>query len=162
MSPAQQRWARPQGRSGGGGGERRSQVEYGGGGGGGIQQQQQQPQQQQQQQRYDDHDTRTRQEGTRTRTSAAQAQTQPGGESREELWRMFGQVDKRGRSSSLDPWSMRRSGAAHEHEKAGWLTTGRAGTGQLTEAELGRALVNGDYTSFDPHTVRMMIRCVCF
>lgn len=31
-------------------------------------------------------------------------------------------------------------------------------TGQLSESELGRALVNGDYTSFDPHTVRMMIR----
>ena len=31
-------------------------------------------------------------------------------------------------------------------------------TGQLTERELGKALVNGDYTSFDQHTVRMMIR----
>ncbi|KAL2041309.1 hypothetical protein N7G274_005691 [Stereocaulon virgatum] len=31
-------------------------------------------------------------------------------------------------------------------------------TGQLTERELGKALVNGDYTSFDAHTVRMMIR----
>lgn len=31
-------------------------------------------------------------------------------------------------------------------------------TGQLSEAELQRALVNGDYTAFDPHTVRMMIR----
>lgn len=31
-------------------------------------------------------------------------------------------------------------------------------TGQLTEKELGTALVNGDYTSFDPHTVKMMIR----
>lgn len=31
-------------------------------------------------------------------------------------------------------------------------------TGQLTEAELQRALVNGDYTAFDQHTVRMMIR----
>ncbi|KAL9060161.1 MAG: hypothetical protein Q9162_000775 [Coniocarpon cinnabarinum] len=31
-------------------------------------------------------------------------------------------------------------------------------TGQLSEEELGRALVNGDYTSFDHHTVRMMIR----
>ena len=30
-------------------------------------------------------------------------------------------------------------------------------TGALTEAELGSALVNGDYTSFDPRTVRMMI-----
>ncbi|CAK4033416.1 related to programmed cell death (calcium-binding) [Lecanosticta acicola] len=31
-------------------------------------------------------------------------------------------------------------------------------SGQLTEAELQRALVNGDYTAFDLHTVRMMIR----
>ena len=32
------------------------------------------------------------------------------------------------------------------------------GTGQLSEKELGKALVNGDFTSFDPHTVKMMIR----
>lgn len=32
------------------------------------------------------------------------------------------------------------------------------GTGQLSEAELSAALVNGDWTSFDPQTVRMMIR----
>jgi hypothetical protein len=32
------------------------------------------------------------------------------------------------------------------------------GSGQLTERELRAALVNGDWTSFDPHTVRMMIR----
>lgn len=32
------------------------------------------------------------------------------------------------------------------------------GTGQLSERELGAALVNGDWTSFDPQTVRMMIR----
>ncbi|KAH8602604.1 hypothetical protein B0O99DRAFT_679597 [Bisporella sp. PMI_857] len=32
------------------------------------------------------------------------------------------------------------------------------GSGQLTERELGAALVNGDWSSFDPHTVRMMIR----
>ncbi|PGH23852.1 hypothetical protein AJ80_02100 [Polytolypa hystricis UAMH7299] len=31
-------------------------------------------------------------------------------------------------------------------------------TGSLTRAELGSALVNGDYTSFDPYTVTMMIR----
>ena len=31
-------------------------------------------------------------------------------------------------------------------------------SGQLTEAELQRALVNGDYTAFDSHTVKMMIR----
>ena len=30
--------------------------------------------------------------------------------------------------------------------------------GHLTERELGKALVNGDYTSFDAHTVKMMIR----
>ncbi|KAL9626752.1 MAG: hypothetical protein Q9204_007065, partial [Flavoplaca sp. TL-2023a] len=34
----------------------------------------------------------------------------------------------------------------------------KSGTGQLTEKELRAALVNGDFTSFDPHTVRMMIR----
>ena len=33
-----------------------------------------------------------------------------------------------------------------------------AGRGRLTERELGKALVNGDFTSFDPHTVKMMIR----
>ncbi|MCJ1374774.1 hypothetical protein MMC20_006006 [Loxospora ochrophaea] len=32
------------------------------------------------------------------------------------------------------------------------------GSGQLTEQKLRNALVNGDFTSFDPHTVRMMIR----
>ena len=32
------------------------------------------------------------------------------------------------------------------------------GTGQLSEKELRTALVNGDWTSFDPHTVKMMIR----
>ncbi|KAF2088143.1 EF-hand [Saccharata proteae CBS 121410] len=32
------------------------------------------------------------------------------------------------------------------------------GTGQLSEAELGSALVNGDWSRFDTHTVRMMIR----
>ena len=32
------------------------------------------------------------------------------------------------------------------------------GTGQLSEQQLGAALVNGDWTSFDPHTIRLMIR----
>ncbi|KAF2467551.1 EF-hand [Lindgomyces ingoldianus] len=32
------------------------------------------------------------------------------------------------------------------------------GSGQLTEGELRTALVNGDWSPFDPHTVRMMIR----
>lgn len=32
------------------------------------------------------------------------------------------------------------------------------GAGALSERELGAALVNGDYTQFDPHTVKMMIR----
>jgi len=31
-------------------------------------------------------------------------------------------------------------------------------SGQLSEAELQNALVNGDWSKFDPHTVRMMIR----
>lgn len=34
----------------------------------------------------------------------------------------------------------------------------RDGSGALTEAELKTALVNGDWSPFDPHTVRMMIR----
>ncbi|KAH8675497.1 hypothetical protein BX600DRAFT_507734 [Xylariales sp. PMI_506] len=34
----------------------------------------------------------------------------------------------------------------------------KAGTGQLSERELSAALVNGDWTAFDPQTVRMMIR----
>ncbi|MCJ1396952.1 hypothetical protein MMC11_000144 [Xylographa trunciseda] len=34
----------------------------------------------------------------------------------------------------------------------------KRGTGQLTEEELRAALINGDFTSFDLHTVRMMIR----
>lgn len=33
-----------------------------------------------------------------------------------------------------------------------------SGTGHLTEKELRAALVNGDWSSFDPHTVKMMIR----
>ncbi|KZF26153.1 EF-hand [Xylona heveae TC161] len=32
------------------------------------------------------------------------------------------------------------------------------GSGELSERELGAALINGDWTPFDPHTVRMMIR----
>lgn len=32
------------------------------------------------------------------------------------------------------------------------------GIGQLTVRELGKALVNGDFTNFDLHTVKMMIR----
>lgn len=38
------------------------------------------------------------------------------------------------------------------------LTPNLTGTGQLSEKELSAALVNGDWTAFDPHTVRMMIR----
>ena len=34
----------------------------------------------------------------------------------------------------------------------------KAGTGHLSERELSTALVNGDYSAFDPHTVKMMIR----
>lgn len=34
----------------------------------------------------------------------------------------------------------------------------RIDTGQLSEKELSAALVNGDWTAFDPQTVRMMIR----
>lgn len=34
----------------------------------------------------------------------------------------------------------------------------KTGNGQLSEAELKVALVNGDWTAFDPQTVKMMIR----
>lgn len=40
----------------------------------------------------------------------------------------------------------------------GFGVVGVVGSGQLSERELSTALVNGDYTSFDPHTVKMMIR----
>jgi hypothetical protein len=36
--------------------------------------------------------------------------------------------------------------------------TAATDNGSLTEAELRTALVNGDWSPFDPHTVRMMIR----
>ena len=36
----------------------------------------------------------------------------------------------------------------------------RIGSGHLTEQELSTALVNGDWTTFDMHTVRMMMRFV--
>ncbi|KAF2482261.1 hypothetical protein BDY17DRAFT_298221 [Neohortaea acidophila] len=39
-----------------------------------------------------------------------------------------------------------------------FLQVDKGRTGQLSEEELRRALVNGDYTAFDPHTVKMMIR----
>ncbi|CAK1364046.1 Sorcin [Cercospora beticola] len=39
-----------------------------------------------------------------------------------------------------------------------FLQVDRNRTGQLSEAELSSALVNGDYTAFDPHTIKMMIR----
>jgi hypothetical protein len=32
------------------------------------------------------------------------------------------------------------------------------GSGQLSERELGRALVNGDWTPFDPKTVKLMVK----
>ena len=40
------------------------------------------------------------------------------------------------------------------------LTLKFTGSGQLSERELRAALVNGDWTSFDPHTVRMKIKFV--
>ncbi|TKX23577.1 peflin-like protein [Elsinoe australis] len=39
-----------------------------------------------------------------------------------------------------------------------FLSVDRDRTGQLSEESLRRALVNGDYTAFDLHTVKMMIR----
>ena len=38
------------------------------------------------------------------------------------------------------------------------MAVDRDRSGQLSEDSLRRALVNGDYTAFDAHTVRMMIR----
>jgi hypothetical protein len=40
----------------------------------------------------------------------------------------------------------------------GTRLTAATDNGSLTEAELRTALVNGDWSPFDPHTVRMMIR----
>jgi len=39
-----------------------------------------------------------------------------------------------------------------------FLAVDKDRSGQLSESSLRRALVNGDYTAFDTHTVRMMIR----
>ncbi|KAG8623326.1 hypothetical protein KVT40_008302 [Elsinoe batatas] len=39
-----------------------------------------------------------------------------------------------------------------------FLSVDRDRSGQLSEESLRRALVNGDYTAFDTHTVKMMIR----
>ncbi|KAK5011478.1 hypothetical protein LTR28_001995 [Elasticomyces elasticus] len=39
-----------------------------------------------------------------------------------------------------------------------FLAVDKDRSGQLSESELRRALVNGDYTAFDTHTVKMMIR----
>jgi Ca2+-binding EF-hand superfamily protein len=44
-----------------------------------------------------------------------------------------------------------------EREEEAKQTT-QTGSGQLSERELKAALVNGDWSSFDPHTVKMMIR----
>lgn len=43
-------------------------------------------------------------------------------------------------------------------EKRGSTNLCPLGTGNLSEAELSAALVNGDWSPFDPQTVRMMIR----
>lgn len=45
-----------------------------------------------------------------------------------------------------------------EKERAHGLTRNTTGSGQLSEAELSAALVNGDWTAFDSHTVTLMIR----
>ncbi|KEZ44190.1 hypothetical protein SAPIO_CDS3117 [Scedosporium apiospermum] len=50
------------------------------------------------------------------------------------------------------------SGAADPKLLPLFRAVDKDGTGQLSEAELSAALVNGDWTSFDPQTVRMMIR----
>ena len=39
-----------------------------------------------------------------------------------------------------------------------FLTANSSQSGTLSESELGRALVNADYTSFDPYTITMMMR----
>ncbi|EPE27206.1 EF-hand [Glarea lozoyensis ATCC 20868] len=60
------------------------------------------------------------------------------------LWPLFKAVDKDGRDPSPD-YSVCISNLS-------------VGSGQLSETELRAALVNGDWTAFDPHTVKMMIR----
>jgi len=82
--------------------------------------------------------------------------TQGGGNrDRDALWPMFRAVDKGRRSFEISLEGL---------EEVDGLCANKAlltvGTGHLSEQELGAALVNGDYTSFDPHTVKMMIRCV--
>ncbi|KAL2256832.1 hypothetical protein VTK26DRAFT_1049 [Humicola hyalothermophila] len=51
-----------------------------------------------------------------------------------------------------------RDGAADPTLLPLFRAVDKNGTGQLSERELSAALVNGDWTSFDPQTVRMMIR----
>lgn len=62
---------------------------------------------------------------------------------------------------SLSLWALagKERTATSDQGGRGWgARRGRTGTGQLSEKELSAALVNGDWTAFDAHTVRMMIR----
>jgi Ca2+-binding EF-hand superfamily protein len=61
------------------------------------------------------------------------------------LWPLFKAVDKDGNAEFCPP-------------QPSSVLTKYAGSGHLTEKELRAALVNGDWSSFDPFTVKMMIR----
>ena len=55
----------------------------------------------------------------------------------------------------LQPFAWRLSAQPHFKPNTNNDT---AGSGHLSESELSAALVNGDWTAFDPHTVTLMIR----
>ncbi|KAK4192670.1 putative programmed cell death protein 6 [Podospora australis] len=61
-------------------------------------------------------------------------------------------------SSRPPPSPAPRDGAADPTLLPLFRAVDKDGTGQLSEKELSAALVNGDWTAFDPQTVRMMIR----
>ncbi|KAK4234302.1 hypothetical protein C8A03DRAFT_18770 [Achaetomium macrosporum] len=61
-------------------------------------------------------------------------------------------------SSRPPPSPAPRDGSADPTLLPLFRAVDKDGTGQLSERELSAALVNGDWTAFDPQTVRMMIR----
>ncbi|KAK4117348.1 EF-hand [Canariomyces notabilis] len=61
-------------------------------------------------------------------------------------------------SSRPPPSPSPRDGSADPTLLPLFRAVDKDGTGQLSEKELSAALVNGDWTAFDPQTVRMMIR----
>ncbi|KAL2134330.1 hypothetical protein VTI74DRAFT_459 [Chaetomium olivicolor] len=61
-------------------------------------------------------------------------------------------------NSRLPPSPAPRDSSADPTLRPLFNAVDKDGTGYLSERELSAALVNGDWTSFDPQTVRMMIR----